>query len=34
MDHVLAMAIGDFVGILLAVLAAFLILRSSRRPLA
>ena len=34
MDHVLAMAIGDFVGILLAVVAAFLILRSSRRPLA
>lgn len=33
-DHVLAMATGDFLGILLAVVAAFLILRSSRKPLA
>lgn len=33
-DNVLAMATGDFLGILLAVVAAFLILRSYRRPLA
>ena len=31
-DHVLAMATGDFLGILLAVVLAFLILRSYRRP--
>lgn len=31
-DHVLAMAAGDFLGILLAVIVAFLILRSFRRP--
>ena len=33
-DNVLAMAIGDFLGILLAVVIAFLILRRSRKPLA
>ena len=31
-DQVLAMATGDFLGILLAVIAAFLLLRSYRRP--
>ena len=33
-DHVLAMATGDFLGILLAVVVVFLILRTSRKPLA
>ena len=33
-DHVLAMATGDFLGILLAVVVVFLILRISRKPLA
>jgi hypothetical protein len=32
--HAFAMAAGDFLGILLAVVVAFLILRSFRRPLA
>ena len=32
LDNVLAMATGNFLGILLAVIAAFLILRSYRRP--
>jgi hypothetical protein len=33
-NHTLAMATGDFLGILLAVIAAFLFLRSYRKPLA
>ena len=33
-DHVLAMATGDFLGILLAVVVVFLILRAYRKPLA